>query len=357
MSVTSFKKIAAPAVEPLTHILIWGYGTFLVLNDKLFSLDYLHEAGIPIFYPVLLGTACNAGLFYMTSFYLMPEYLGKGRAGKFLVWLSVSIVAVTLIETSFDLLIGSVNTSPDTAGHFGASLLVSIFFIHLLFVLFAFLYRSGKDWIRNEKIKRQLIEDKLSAELNFLKAQINPHFLFNTLNSLYSMALGTKPETAAGIAKLSHLMRYMIYESKERRVPLTREIRFLENYIELQKLRSVASSEDSEITIEFKKRYKDEPVTIAPMLLIPLVENAFKHGISMVESSEIFIVLEMQNGVLNLSIKNTSPVTSSAEAGGVGLKNLKRRLELLYPGQYDLDITEKKGCFYTHFQLGLNHEH
>lgn len=342
-------------VEPLFHIGFWGYGTYLVATGNLIHLDYLSDANIPTFYPVLLGSACNAVLFYGTAFIIMPGYLGKGKVGKFWTLVLALVLSVTLLETIFDFV--QRPQELDSPGSQIGSVALSVLFINTSFIFTAFLYRSGKDWFKNEIIKQKLSEDKLSAELNFLKAQINPHFLFNTLNNLYSLALESKSETADSIAKLAHLMRYMIYESSEKIVDLSREIHYLENYIELQKLRTVTCRDDNPTHIAFNFNHQETPVKIPPMLLIPVVENAFKHGISTIKQSEIYIDLNATASTITLNIKNTHTKNPTGKTGGVGLRNLRRRLELLYPNRHSLTVKINGNYFYTNLYLDLADEH
>ncbi len=193
------------------------------------------------------------------------------------------------------------------------------------------------------------------ANLTLLRSQINPHFLFNTLNSLYGTALQEKAErTSEGIQKLGDMMRFMLYENNQKTISLAREINYLKNYIDLQKLR-IANS--PQVIIETQVEETLNNLQIAPMLLIPFVENAFKHGISFREPSFIKINLQvLQNRLLfsvNNSVHDKNQQDAGQQKGGIGLENVKQRLALLYPGNHDLVIRETAKEYFVHLTLIL----
>lgn len=204
-----------------------------------------------------------------------------------------------------------------------------------LILLGANFYGFTSAWFRDRNSQRDLEQEKLRAELTALKHQVNPHFLFNVLNSLYGLAFRNDDEpTAEGIAKLSLLMRYMLYESNDNEVLLEKEIEYLENYISLQKLRL-----DDQTELLFEVRGSVVGKSIAPMLLIPFVENAFKFGISTAKKSFVHIILVIAQDTLVFETHNSIhevniPVEDGI--GGIGLENVRKRLELLYSGKYTL---------------------
>ncbi len=212
----------------------------------------------------------------------------------------------------------------------------TIFFIFIIVFGLSIAYFFLKEWARAEKFRSQLEAVQLDTEIKFLKSQVNPHFLFNTLNNLFSMAQGKgNDDLADGISKLSGMMRYMIYESNEEHVPLKKEMEFLENCILLNKLRYA----EDEVRVIFDYPNETTGVLIAPMLFIPFVENAFKHGVMIGQSSEIDISISIGNEQLIFTCENTIySVKKMDEKSGIGLENVKRRLELLYPGKYELSI-------------------
>lgn len=193
------------------------------------------------------------------------------------------------------------------------------------------------------------------ANLIMLRSQINPHFLFNTLNSLYGTALQESAEkTSEGIQKLGEMMRFMLYENNQHTISLAREISYLKNYIDLQKLR-IANS--PQIIIDTQIDESLDNLQIAPMLLIPFVENAFKHGISFNEPSFIKINLQILNNRLLYNVNNSVHPRHQGdhekEVGGIGLKNVKQRLALLYAGKHELIIRENQKEYFAHLTINL----
>jgi len=192
---------------------------------------------------------------------------------------------------------------------------------------------------------QELQEQKTRAELELLKSQVNPHFLFNTLNTLFSMSsMKGDEETAEGISKLSELMRYMIYETKVEKIGLKKEIEYIRNFIELQKLRF---SEENDLDVGFLISGDPVAKVVPPMLFIPFIENAFKFGFSTQQKSVIEIRLNVEEHDLTFSIKNTinKKKTKSNEHSGIGISNVKKRLELLYPDSHKLEITKGEEYF------------
>lgn len=193
------------------------------------------------------------------------------------------------------------------------------------------------------------------ANLNLLRSQINPHFLFNTLNSLYGTALQENAErTSEGIQKLGDMMRFMLYENNQNTIALTREVEYLKSYIDLQKLR-IANS--PQIFIETQIDESLQNLQIAPMLLIPFVENAFKHGISLNEPSFIKTNLQVPDNRVLFSVTNSVHPKQENDpekgTGGIGLENVKQRLAMLYPGKHELVIRENTKEYFVHLTLSL----
>jgi two-component system LytT family sensor kinase len=229
-------------------------------------------------------------------------------------------------------------------------------------IAFAFLVIQGlalayfflKEWAKSELIQSQLQANQLSTEIRFLKSQINPHFLFNTLNNLFSMAQAKEnDELADGILKLSGMMRYMLYDSNEERVPLGKEITYLEECITLNKLRYA----DEEVLVSFDHPGQIADVSIAPMLFIPFVENAFKHGVSIGQRATIYIAIVVSGQKLIFNCVNTDYnfiKKMEMEISGIGLENVKRRLELVYPGKHQLMIKNESGKFMVNLEIDLS---
>ena len=218
------------------------------------------------------------------------------------------------------------------------------FFVFLVVLFLALLLKIRDRWIRAE-------EEKLSAELAYLKTQINPHFLFNTLNSIYAMALGKSEQTAAAIVRLSSMMRYVLTDAGREKVSLKQEIAYLIDYIELQKTRF-----EGTLRVDLSVHGDPADKRLVPLLLIPFVENAFKHGVGAVDRPQIEMRLAVREGRMRFEVRNSFDESFSAgqeEHTGLGLNNVRTRLELLYPKNHHLDIRKEDNWFHIVLTLKL----
>ena len=230
---------------------------------------------------------------------------------------------------------------------------IVLFFI--VFIVITTLLKLSKSWFIVNRLQRALLEkeqQRVQQELKALKAQINPHFFFNTLNNIYSMSLDRDERLPGTVLQLSELMRYFLYDSKEDLVPLAKEIQMLKDYLALQKIRS-----NDQLNVQMEIDNQIGQQKIAPLLLITFLENAFKHG-AKGETGNTFINLNisMTNNLLNFSLENnkgTADIIEKTDHEGLGLKNVKRRLELIYPGRHDLLILDKEASFLINLQLQL----
>ena len=214
---------------------------------------------------------------------------------------------------------------------------LSVFTSQSIYALTGTLFRFTVSWFRNSLMQEELERQNIQNELALLRSQINPHFLFNTLNNLHSFAQHDQDKTAFGIIKLSEIMRYMLYETNTENVLLEKEIKYIENYIELQRLR--LKNPDF---VTFKVEGNIYGKKIAPLLLISFIENAFKHGRKNIESPGIMIHLACNENELTFKVTNfvTKKEYNIEKDQGIGLKNIKRRLDLIYGKNYKLDISE-----------------
>ena len=208
--------------------------------------------------------------------------------------------------------------------------------------------RVIQEWLNTEKRNEEVEKEKLVTELSFLKSQINPHFLFNTLNNIYSLALVKSDATAGAVLKLSAIMRYVLNETKHDWVPLEKEIEFINHFIDLQKVRLT-----DKMSIRFSVLGNVEGQQIAPLILIPFIENAFKYGVSTKEPSEIILELRAENNTITFFIKNKILKTenNNHDNTAIGLKNTRRRLELLYPEKHTLTVSEENNQFIVNLIL------
>jgi two-component system LytT family sensor kinase len=224
--------------------------------------------------------------------------------------------------------------------------------IHVIYWLSSLLMRLVLDWFVNTRVQQQVKAQHTETELALLKSQVHPHFLFNSLNTLYSSSYEYgDEETANGIGKLSHLLRYMLYETKGEKVQLESEVDYLQDYIDLQKMRFV-----DDVTVTFNIHGDTAPLTVAPMMFITLVENAFKHGISPAKHSTIEIDLTISTDDVTLTVQNDilrerAKSELEGRAGGLGLENLQRRLTLLYPERHQLTMAEQNNHYIAKLEL------
>ncbi|MCJ0741304.1 sensor histidine kinase [Pedobacter montanisoli] len=303
---------------------------------------------ICMLWSLVLGAAI--GIFIYSVYYLLPQKYQHIKFINFFVQI-LSISLLLVIPMSFIALLS-----------FGAN--AETIFIVLLFHLPAqlfvtaplawFLYKNRLQ--QNKEITSLKTElGKSDANLNFLKSQINPHFLFNALNTLYGTALQENAErTGEGIQKLGDMMRFMLHENTQDKIALIREVDYLNNYIALQKLRT-SQSADIKIETVIEDQFNHEQIT--PMLLIPFIENAFKHGISLRQPSYIKIVLQTKDNTLFFDVSNSTYAKNDNDPeklkSGIGLENVKQRLKLLYPEQHELIVRETVNEFFVHLTLQL----
>lgn len=190
---------------------------------------------------------------------------------------------------------------------------------------------------KNQLLLQEVKQAQLNTEIKYLKYQVQPHFLFNTLNNIYALIDSSPFLAKQSIHTMSKMMRYLLHDASNNKVPLVKEIEFLERYIDLMQLRV-----SSNLTIEKNFPIVNQPIKIAPLVLITFIENAFKHGIDAIKSSYITIDLEIKKDHLKYAVINSSfPEKDSITDSGIGLENLKKRLEILYPNNYNLDIVEE----------------
>ncbi|MBE7172188.1 MAG: histidine kinase [Williamsia sp.] len=285
-------------------------------------------------------------LFYLNAYFLLPQLLYKRRK----VMYGLSLLGVLLSLSLIELLYISFGDMPFRLRADGFILFNVFPFLFTLVSSTAYrMYLDKRDADKNQKEKET---EHLKTELSFLRSQISPHFMFNVLNNMVSLARKKSDLLEPSLMKLSYLMRYFLYESDEEKVSLEKEIEYLQSYIDLQEQRF-----GKNLSIEATMQ-KDSDYQIAPMLLIPFVENAFKHGVGIVGNAVIIILLKAENSVLQFQVANKySPGGEQAKdkTAGIGLANIQRRLDLLYGENHTLQITKEGGWFKASLQLQLSH--
>ncbi len=309
----------------------------------------------------------NFLLFYIVAFYIMPRMASLQKKWFWVVASSLLLaILVTylkfVLEQSFNHytlmktpMFNNLQRKPLLELGFFSYRFRSYFTINILInvsvAVAGFAYRLLLLWFQQEKIRKDLETQKLQAELSFLKMQVNPHFLFNALNNIYSLSVMEKSKkTGDSIMKLSELMRYVLYEKEDRenKVSLDKEIRHINSYIDLEKLRH-----PGDIYINFSIEGDTNGKRIAPLLLFPLIENACKHGILTDPQKPVGIHLHVNKEHLNFSLENFNNGYLKDEVGGIGLPNVKKRLDLIYGDKYSLDVNKTENKFLVNLQLPL----
>lgn len=289
---------------------------------------------------------------YLNYFYLLPRFLTHKKFWRYVLELIVPfIIIITLRVHGQRFLIDGYTFQRH---HFYSTFyIVEVTIITLFITIFIGMVRFAANWFELAARQKETENQRLTAELNFLKAQINPHFLFNTLNNLYYLAYTQSSNTTEVIAKLSQMMRYMIYDSNYQKVPLSKEIEYMQNYISLERLRL-----NTELPIKLEIEGNPQGVLIAPLIFITFLENAFKHGVSNnYPDSWVSILIQLRGKECIYRVENSKIPSAKPEAGeksGIGLQNVKRRLELSYPEQHKLVIEDKTDRYFVQLNITLS---
>ncbi|MCB0643429.1 MAG: sensor histidine kinase [Phaeodactylibacter sp.] len=288
-------------------------------------------------------------LFYTNYLWVVPTYLFKNKRFYFVL---INLVLVGLLIVFKQEVVAELfrESPPPGSGNPGAppmpprGLFVYIDMLSLIVpIMFAVALSMADRWKRAEAVRQQAETERLQSELKHLKYQLQPHFFFNSLNNIYAMVDLTPEKAKKAIHDLSKLMRYFLYEANDGLVPLTKEVEFLQKYIDLMKLRH---SEKTEVSTKFAEDIPD--LKVAPLLFIAAVENAFKHGISATKPSKITFGLSITPEQIEFtSLNKNFPKTEEDKSGsGIGLENLKKRLELIYPNAHQFSTHIDENDFY-----------
>jgi two-component system sensor histidine kinase AlgZ len=341
---TSMRSFLQRNLELIFHIAFWS----VYISFNIYHITSYQTSPQIAWGKVLTSTSSNMiyalAISYVNYFYLVPILIKK-QIAKFLIGFSLSFALITLIRFQIDRsLPGGMHYLHQT------ETIVQMITTNLFIALFVGMFRLASDWLQLDSDRKELEKQKLTAELNFLKAQVNPHFFFNTLNNLYYLAIIKSDITGQAIAKLSEMMRYMIYESNYEKVDLNKEIEYIQNYISLESLRVKG---DGPVSFDIEG---NTDILITPLILITFLENAFKHGVSSGNNqSWIKAKLEVKNTSLLYSVQNSkvNGKPKSKEKTGIGLHNVKRRLELSYPGKHSLTIQDEPDYFNINLSIDL----
>lgn len=292
---------------------------------------------------------CSAIFFYVNYLFLIPVFLKRGNFVKYLLSIITALVVFAPLyyytEQHLYPSIGWKSYDTDLNLWFALMITLSSNFINIfLGILLSYLM----DW-RTMRIQKEIVEkEQFKTELAFLKSQINPHYLFNTINDIYALTQQQSNEAPNALLKLSELLRYMLRESDDPYVPLSKEIIYLENVIELQKIGHKGLS-----YVDFDVVGEVNQLKIAPLILINFIENAFKHGSFNHKETPINILMIIEQQSLHFQITNQINHAKKDKTGGIGLVNVKRRLSLIYPAQHQLEIHQLANEFIVDLKIDL----
>ncbi len=357
MGVAMDEPMRSLALKKLEHSSVWSYrkwiahALFWVFLLAILIVSDFQEAGWPrILYNKFTDVAFYALLIYVNLLYLIPNYLTKKKFWIYVGLLLLAVVILTPIKIAIQVMLFS--DAPSFQIYFIKN--QSYYFLSMFLIGgSSTLYSIISDWFIHQSEKMELETQTMQSELNFLRSQVNPHFLFNTLNNLYALTLKKSDDAPQIVLKLSEMMRYMLYECNERKVPLSKEIAYLKNYLDLERLR-----QHDMININFNIRGEIRDQKIAPLLFIPFLENSFKHGLNnQLHHGYVDIDINVEEERLQFHIVNSKapsqPKQNHRRSGGIGLVNVQRRLNLIYPDQYQLKIQNQPNTYSVNLELTL----
>jgi len=351
-----FKKLQPKYSRFLLHLFFWilVYLFFIVFYGRS-SRDYGTSI---IFVSMLLPLSIITT--YFLNYFIIPRYLFTKKYGKFVLFVFYTFVVSIWLEMFISLVVFILITNyqadqMNPSSFDGLLLMVGLYFIIIIAVAIKLVRRSFQIQKKNTELdfRRFQMELKLKeAELKLLKAQVHPHFLFNTLNNLYGLTLEKSDDAPKLVLQLSEILDYILYRCDEKLVSLDEELANLKNYIEIEKIRY---SGKLKLSTDFPKKTGIQK--IAPLILLPFVENAFKHGVSHFPGVA-FVNIKISIVETNLffrivNSKNPAAINQTEHSKGVGLKNVRKRLDLIYPGKYMLKIDETEETFSVNLTLQL----
>ena len=400
-SVLGFKPVKTVKLKLLVvsvHVLLWGL--FLILPL------FIYRIRIPdasFYYREIINKSFLIALFYLNFYYLLPRLFRNRKLFSYFLSLMAALAFLCIQQLALEIYVlktlakrfpqvDRISSRPfiakatrGPAARFGMATNVNGAvqvnmpgngeeapppFVHepyprmlymialkdalssgIVILLLSGFIKLAHSLFISEKQKKLLENERLNAELNFLKLQINPHFLFNTLNSIYSQAHFRSEQTEHSILKFSRIMRYVLYDSAAEKIALSQDLEYISNYIDLQQLRL-----SKNITIQYQVTGQVAGLSIAPLLLITFIENAFKHGISYTAPSEIKIAIAVTGSALSLTVENAITQLNRGSTGGVGLINARRRLDVLYPNRHLLNVVENNHLYIVNLKIELDHE-
>ncbi|CAN5623093.1 histidine kinase [soil metagenome] len=332
----------------MDHVLFW----LVTVLFHCFLKNFLWAKASPahFFLEIFLRNALLAGICYINIGYLFPRWFKKGNYGLYILSALLCLVFYTIIKNLHDTWLYGYIIGDITKRNFFYNTYYN-FSTALFYVAFTLALELSKKWYTQQQLLQKIQVEKLNTELQYLKAQMNPHFLFNSLNSIHFQIDKTNKDARESLQKFSAMLRYQLYECNADTVPIEKEITYLQHYVDMQRLRK-----NDNYKIQFTLSDGIKNFGIAPLLLLPFIENAFKHLSAHTDKvNYINIKLEKENNTFSFGIVNTKDLAGTIyEEGGIGLKNVERRLELLYNGNHELHIINEQDTFYVLLKIKLS---
>ncbi len=333
------------------HRTWFAHGIFWLTLLVILVLSDFGNVGWPmVLYQKSVDVLFYVILIYINLLYLIPTYLSRKKFWSYVGFLMLSVIVLTPIKVAFQVFLFS--EQPSVQNYFLEN---QIWYYFSMFLVgsSSTIYGIISDWFIHQSEKMELQTKTMQSELKFLRSQINPHFLFNTLNNLYALTLKKSDDAPEIVLKLSEMMRYMLYECNERKVPLYKEVTYMKNYLDLERLRQ---HKMIDIKMDITGDVSDQ--RIAPLLLIPFIENSFKHGLSNeIDHGFVNISLKINGNHLIFEIVNSKgpsqPKQTHRRSGGIGLVNVRRRLNLIYDEAYKLEIKNDPNQYKVKLDLTL----
>lgn len=342
-----FLKRSTTLRYALMHSAYWVLITGFFIYEKRYLI---YKASMPYFVVCVAGRiALLIVIAYLNLQYFLPRYLLRKRYVAYFTAIILSVLGYLTAQSLFDFYLYGYVVGPMRSSSLMESLSYN-FFSTLWYLGLMLALKLSMDWYGQQLTIQKITVEKLNAEVNFLRAQVNPHFLFNILNNLYALTLKKSELAPDVVLKLSEMMEYMLYDSTGEKVPLEKEIGYLNSYIELERLRF---SGEAVINLNINSELNGHE--IAPLLLLPLVENAFKHGLGrQTKGGWLKVDIGLKQSTLEVIVENSKPLSIIYNVkGGIGLDNLQKRLDLLYPGRYSLLPEDRKDTFWVKLEIEL----
>jgi len=327
-----------------SHLLFWFCSIIFAISAFYVASDHKLILNSNLVLRAIIPNIGFALAVYLNLYLLIPKFLKNKSYIFYTFWLLILLaISAILIQIIFVYFLNTKSFEDQFRSMFSSHFFTAAFYVGI-----TSLFKFVKDWIQLQEIKlkiTQIEREKLEAELNTLKSQLNPHFLFNSLNNIYSLALTNSPRTPEIILKLSDLMRHVLYESRENFIPVKNEVNFLTNFIELQKIRL-----NNQIDIQYSIEGDIPERKVIPLIFEPFIDNAFKHGIrNPAPEPYIHVFIHFQPEILRFKIENNFDCTlpgKTSKSSGIGLKNIERRLEFLYSAnEYKYEIIRTEDTF------------